>query len=194
MMQEKIKKINQYLDDNYKFVFQLMGLIAIVFSMYTYSEETKKQRLSEEKSYDWRRKELTQERLEIKREKKNSYETSIKKYSKALEEDASDDVAQDKIIKFTRKLFNLYEGISRGVNIGIYDVNIVDMTWGTAMLKLYTNNKVFLAEVRKKNKNAWSQFEKVIKIIEPLHKEQVEEFDSEEEEQDKKVDKTEKSD
>lgn len=178
---DKIHKVNTYLDDNYRFIFQLMGLVAILFSMWAYIEGEKSSRASEERSYIWKRKELTQERLELKREKKNSYETSIKKYTKLIEEDSTDSEAQEKKIKFTRKLLNLYEGIARGVNVGIYDLSILDMTWGSAMLKVYKNNKEFVSEIRKKNKNAWSQLEIVIKLIEPMHKDILEDNDSEEE-------------
>lgn len=177
-VQEKIQKVNTYLDDNYRFIFQLMGLVAILFSMWAYIEGEKSSRASEERSYIWKKKELTQDRLELKFEKKNSYETSIKKYSKLELEDSTDTESAEKKIKFMRKLLNLYEGIARGVNIGIYDINVVDMTWGTAMLKAYNSSKDLIAKSRKKNKNAWLQFDLLIKQIEPFHKGTIEDIDT----------------
>ena len=71
----------------------------------------------------------------------------------------SDPESRTKIIK----LLNLYESLSRGVNLKAYDEKVIKISRKTSLITTYTLFKNLSDDRRKEGKNSWSQFEKLAK-------------------------------
>jgi len=145
---------------SYKFIFEVLAAISILFSI-IWSVQTQKHQ------DEWQKKVETLHTLES---RDRSYLGAINKRIKTITDTdslvntiASDTSLHEKVIK----QLNVFEDISIGYNIGIYDKEVIKKFMGNSFIKFNNKLQPYIRYIRNKNgnPNAFIEYDNCVQAL-----------------------------
>lgn len=145
---------------SYKFIFEVLAAISILFSI-IWSVQTQKHQ------DEWQKKVETLHTLES---RDRSYLGAINKRIKTISDNdslintiVSDTSLNEKVIK----QLNIFEDISIGYNIGIYDKEVIKKFMGNSFIKFNNKLQPYIRYIRNKNgnPNAFIEYDNCVQAL-----------------------------